>query len=168
MRKRTPGMYAFYKNEVVKALDGDDHERIGYLMSDMPYDILVELRNEDILPSRRDSDGTESEENSRRRTYKVEQEWTVSYTRVLEYTIASVGDDKADQDHVESLVDVPSFPTEFENGVVIQDIHPQIEIYEVEKELYLSEEDRALLERNFKEVLPLPEKTKNNLLSERN
>ena len=95
-------MYAFYKNEVVKALDGDDNERVGYLMSEMPYDILVELRNEGILPPRPDSDGTESVENSRRRTYKVEQEWMVSYTRVLEYTIASHGDDKADQDHVET------------------------------------------------------------------
>ena len=148
MRKRTPGMYAFYKNEVVKALDGDDNERVGYLMSDMPYEVLVELRNEGILPPRPDSDGTESVENSRRRTYKVEEEWMVSYTRVLEYTIASHGDDKADQDHVESLVDIPSFPTEFENGVVIQDIHPRIEIYEVEQEgdrVYLSEEDQAIM-----------------------
>ena len=148
MRKRTPGMYAFYKNEVVKALDGDDNERVGYLMSDMPYEVLVELRNEGILPPRPDSDGTESVENSRRRTYKVEQEWMVSYTRVLEYTIASHGDDKADQEYVESLVDTPSFPTEFENGVVIQDIHPRIEIYEVEQEgdrVYLSEEDQAIM-----------------------
>jgi hypothetical protein len=148
MRRRTPGMYAFYKNEVVKALDGDDHERVGYLMSDMPYEVLVELRNEGILPPRPDSDGTESVENSRRRTYKVEQEWMVSYTRVLEYTIASHGDDKADQDHVESLVDTPSFPTEFENGVVIQDIHPRIEIYPVEEvgdRIYLSEEDQAIV-----------------------
>jgi hypothetical protein len=148
MRRRTPGMYAFYKNEVVKALDGDDHERVGYLMSDMPYEVLVELRNEGILPPRPDSDGRESVENSRRRTYKVEQEWMVSYTRVLEYTIASHGDDKADQDHVESLVDTPSFPTEFENGVVIQDIHPRIEIYPVEEvgdRIYLSEEDQAIV-----------------------
>lgn len=141
-------MYAFYKNEVVKALDGDDHERVGYLMSDMPYEVLVELRNEGILPPRPDSDGRESVENSRRRTYKVEQEWMVSYTRVLEYTIASHGDDKADQDHVESLVDTPSFPTEFENGIVIQDIHPRIEIYPVEEvgdRIYLSEEDQAIV-----------------------
>ena len=152
MRKRTPGMYAFYKNEVVKAPDGDDNERVGYLMSDMPYEVLVELRNENILPPRPDSDGRESVENSRRRTYKVEQEWMVSYTRVLEYTIASHGDDKADQDHVESLVDTPSFPTEFENGVVIQDIHPRIEIYEVEQKgdrVYLSEEDQAIVEKTI-------------------
>ncbi len=148
MRRRTPGMYAFYKNEVVKALDGDDNERVGYLMSDMPYEVLVELRNEGILPPRPDSDGTESVENSRRRTYKVEEEWTVTYTRVLEYTIASHGDDKADQDHVESLVDTPSFPTEFENGVVIEDVHPRIEIYEVEQEgdrVYLNKEDQAIM-----------------------
>lgn len=148
MRKRTPGMYAFYKNEVNNALDTGDHDRVGYLMGDMPYEVLVELRNEGILPPRPDSDGTESVENSRRRTYKVEQEWMVSYTRVLEYTIASHGDDKADQDHVESLVDTPSFPTEFENGVVIQDIHPRIEIYPVEEvgdRIYLSEEDQAIV-----------------------
>jgi hypothetical protein len=148
MRRRTPGMYAFYKNEVNNALDTGDHDRVGYLMGDMPYEVLVELRNEGILPPRPDSDGTESVENSRRRTYKVEQEWMVSYTRVLEYTIASHGDDKADQDHVESLVDTPSFPTEFENGVVIQDIHPRIEIYPVEEvgdRIYLSEEDQAIV-----------------------
>jgi hypothetical protein len=148
MRRRTPGMYAFYKNEVNNALDTGDHDRVGYLMGDMPYEVLVELRNEGILPPRPDSDGTESVENSRRRTYKVEQEWMVSYTRVLEYTIASHGDDKADQDHVESLVDIPSFPTEFENGIVIQDIHPRIEIYPVEEvgdRIYLSEEDQAIV-----------------------
>ena len=148
MRRRTPGMYAFYKNETNNALDTGDHDRVGYLMSDMPYEVLVELRNEGILPPRPDSDGRESVENSRRRTYKVEQEWMVSYTRVLEYTIASHGDDKADQDHVESLVDTPSFPTEFENGVVIQDIHPRIEIYPLEEvgdRIYLSEEDQAIV-----------------------
>ena len=134
MRKRTPGMYAFYKNEVVKALDGDDNERVGYLMSDMPYEVLVELRNEGILPPRPDSDGRESVENSRKRTYKVEQDWAVTYTRVLEYTIDSTGDDQADQDKVEDMVDTPCFPTEFENGVVIEDVKAQIDIYPVEEE----------------------------------
>jgi len=157
MRKRTPGMYAFYKNEVIKALDGDDNERVGYLMSDMPYEILVELRNEGILPPRPDSDGTESVENSRRRTYKVEQDWTVTYTRVLEYTIASQGDDKADQDHVESLVDTPSFPTEFENGVLIEDVKACIDIYPVEEvgdRVYLSEEDQAIVEKTMSKLQP--------------
>jgi hypothetical protein len=35
-----------------------------------------------------------------------------------------------------------------------------------EDRMYLSENEMALLERNFKEVLPLPKKNKNNLLSE--
>jgi len=135
--KRYPSMYSYYSHEVNKALDLEDHERVGYLIQDMPYDILVALRKEGILPPRPDSDGLESVENSRKRTYKVEQKWMVTYTRVLEYTIDSLGDDKADQDHVKSLVDVPCFPTEFENGVVIEDIHPRIKIYPVE-----SKEDR--------------------------
>ena len=41
MKKRIPGMYAFYKTEVNHALDTGDHERVGFLISDMPYDILV-------------------------------------------------------------------------------------------------------------------------------
>ena len=155
MRKRTPGMYAFYKNEVGQALEVGDHERVGYLISDMPYEILVELRNEGILPPRPDSNGLESVENSRRRTYKVEQEWMVSYTRVLEFTIASHGDDKADQDHVESLVDTPSFPTEFENGVVIEDVHPRIEIYEVEQE---GDRDYDAVEETMKQLQPQTER----------
>ena len=157
MRKRTPGMYAFYKNEVGQALEVGDHERVGYLISDMPYEILVELRNEGILPPRPDSNGLESVENSRRRTYKVEQEWMVSYTRVLEFTIASHGDDKADQDHVESLVDTPSFPTEFENGVVIEDVRACIDIYPVEvpeDRVYLNEEDQAIVEKTMAKLQP--------------
>jgi len=134
MKKRIPGMYAFYKTEVNNALDSGDHERVGFLISDMPYDILVELRRDGLLPNRRDSDGTESVENSRKRTYKVEQDWTVTYTRVLEYTIDSTGDDQADQDKVEDMVDTPCFPTEFENGVLIEDVKACIDIYPVEEE----------------------------------
>jgi len=132
MRKRTPGMYAFYKNEVIKALDWGDHKRVGYLISDMPYEVLVELRREAVLPPRPDSDGLESVENSRKRTYKVEQDWTVTYTRVLEYTIDSLGDDKADKATVKSMVDMPSFPTEFENGVVLDNASSRINVEPVE------------------------------------
>ena len=151
MRKRTPGMYAFYKNEVGQALEVGDHERVGYLISDMPYDILVELRREGLLPFRTDSDGTESVENSRRRKYKVEQDWTVTYKRVLEFTVASIGDDKADEDHVESLVDTPSFPTEFENGVVIEDVRACIDIYPVEEE---GDRDYDAVEETMKQLQP--------------
>ena len=134
MKKRIPGMYAFYKTEINHALDTGDHERVGFLISDMPYDILVELRRDGLLPNRRDSDGTESVENSRKRTYKVEQDWTVTYTRILEFTIDSTGDDQTDQDKVENMVDTPCFPTEFENGVVIEDVKACIDIYPVEEE----------------------------------
>ena len=37
-------MYSYYSNEVNKALDLEDHERVGYLIQDMPYEILVALR----------------------------------------------------------------------------------------------------------------------------
>jgi len=117
--RRTPGMYAYYKNESIKAMDEGDHERIGYLISDMPYDVLVGLRNEDILPPRPDSDGKESVENSRKRTFKVEETFTVYYTRTLEYTIDSHGDEYKDREQIESMVDTPSFPTGFENGVIL-------------------------------------------------
>ena len=111
MRKRTPGMYAFYKNEVVKALDGDDNE----------------------------------------------QDWAVTYTRVLEYTIDSTGDDQADQDKVEDMVDTPCFPTEFENGVVIEDVKAQIDIYPVEvpeDRVYLNPEDQAIVEKTMAKLQP--------------
>ena len=32
------------------------------------------------------------------------------------------------------MVDTPCFPTEFENGVVIEDVKAQIDIYPVEEE----------------------------------
>jgi hypothetical protein len=132
MRRRTPGMYAYYKNEATRAMDEGDHERIGYLIHDMPYEVLIELRKESILPPRPDSDGLESVENSRKRTYKVEQDWTVTYTRVLEYTIDSLGDDKTDKATVKSMVDMPSFPTEFENGVVLEHASSRIHVEPVE------------------------------------
>jgi hypothetical protein len=170
MRKRTPGMYAYYKNESIKAMDNGDHERIGYLISDMPYEVLVELRNEGILPPRPDSDGLESVENSRKRTFKVEETFTVYYTRTLEYTIPSIGDDEQDEREVESMVDTPSFPTGFENGVILDYATSKIYVEPVElpedRQYDLTQNEMALLERNFKEVLPLPKKTTNNLLSE--
>jgi len=157
MKKRIPGMYAFYKTEVNHALDTGDHERVGFLISDMPYDILVELRREGLLPFRTDSDGTESVENSRKRTYKVEQDWTLTYTRVLEFTIDSTGDEQADQDKVENMVDTPCFPTEFENGVVIEDVKACIDIYPVElpeDRVYLNPEDQAIVEKTMAKLQP--------------
>jgi len=99
MTKRTPGMYAYYKNEVVKALEEDYQERVGYLMSDMPYEILVGLREEQILPQRE-----ESVESSRNRTVEVEETWTITYkrrsrTRVGDFQMTEI-----------------SFPTLFSNG----------------------------------------------------
>ena len=132
MRRRTPGMYAYYKNESTRAMDEGDHERIGYLIHDMPYEVLVELRKESILPPRPDSDGLESVENSRKRTYKVEETFEVYYTRTLEYTIPSIGDDEADEREVEGMVDTPSFPTGFENGVVLDYATSKIHIEPVE------------------------------------
>ncbi len=114
-------MYAFYKNEVNYALDTGDHERVGYLISDMPYDILVALRKEGILPARRDSDGTESVENSRERTMIVEQEWTVTYTRVKEVIIDRTGSEYEDVNSAIRLTEEVTFPTEI-GDVLICDI----------------------------------------------
>ena len=114
-------MYAFYKNEVNYALDTGDHERVGYLISDMPYDILVALRKEGILPARRDSDGTESVENSRERTMIVEQEWTVTYTRIKEVVIDRTGSEYEDVNSAIRLTEEVTFPTEI-GDVLICDI----------------------------------------------
>ena len=99
MTKRTPGMYAYYKNEIVKALKEDYQERVGYLMSDMPYEILVALRDEQILPQKE-----ESVDSSRNRTIEVEETWTITYKRKSR---TRVGDFQMTE---------MSFPTLFSNG----------------------------------------------------
>jgi hypothetical protein len=157
MRKRTPGMYAYYKNESTRAMDEGDHERIGYLISDMPYEVLVGLRNEGILPPRPDSDGLESVENSRKRTFKVEETFTVYYTRTLEYTIPSIGDDEQDEREVESMVDTPSFPTGFENGVILDYATSRTHVEPVEVEGDRTyEDDRVYM--NKEDIRSEPEK----------
>ena len=97
--KRTPGMYSYYKNEINKALADDYNERVAYLMTDMPYEVLVSLRDEGILPQRE-----ESVASSRNRTVEVEETWTITYkrrsrTRVGDFQMTEI-----------------SFPTLFSNG----------------------------------------------------
>jgi hypothetical protein len=119
MRKRTPGMYAYYKNEVTKALAEDYDERVCYLMRDMPYEILVELRKESVLPPRADS---------RKRSYKSYEEWTVTYTRVNTYTIDTEGDSGIDKRVIQKDIVDHSFPTSFENGIMLDDVVYKIDV----------------------------------------
>ena len=143
-------MYAFYKNEVNYALDTGDHERVGYLISDMPYDILVTLRKEGILPSRPDSDGTESVENSRERTMIVEQEWTITYTRVKEVVIDRTGSEYEDVNAAIRLTEEVTFPTEI-GDVLICDIKDSTDAYPKE-----TPEDREYdaVEETMKQLQP--------------
>ena len=134
--KRYPSMYSYYSHEVNKALDLEDHERVGYLIQDMPYDILVALRKEGILPPRPDSDGLESVDSSRERTMIVEQRWTVTYARTKEVIIDTTGDENEDIKSAERLIDEVTFPTEI-GDVFAYDIKESHNIYPVE-----SEEDR--------------------------
>ena len=147
-------MYAFYKNEVNHALDTGDHERVGYLISDMPYDILVTLRKEGILPSRPDSDGTESVENSRERTMIVEQEWTITYTRVKEVVIDRTGSEYEDVNAAIRLTEEVTFPTEI-GDVLICDIKDSTDAYPKE-----TPEDREYdaVEETMKQLQPLTER----------
>ena len=128
MKKRYPSMYSYYSDEVNKALDLEDHERVGYLIQDMPYDILVALRKEGILPARRDSDGLESVASSRERTMIVEQEWTVTYTRVKEVIIDRTGSEYEDVNSALRLTEEVTFPTEI-GDVLICDIKDNTDVY---------------------------------------
>jgi hypothetical protein len=128
MKKRYPSMYSYYSHEVNKALDLEDHERVGYLIQDMPYDILVALRKEGILPARRDSDGLESVDSSRERTMIVEQEWTVTYTRIKEVVIDRTGSEYEDVNSAIRLTEEVTFPTEI-GDVLICDIKDSTDAY---------------------------------------
>ena len=128
MKKRYPSMYSYYSNEVNKALDLEDHERVGYLIQDMPYDILVALRREGILPSRPDSSGLESVDSSRERRMIVEQEWTVTYTRVKEVLIDRTGSEYEDVNSALRLTEEVTFPTEI-GDVLICDIKEDQNVY---------------------------------------
>jgi len=128
MKKRYPSMYSYYSHEVNKALDLEDHERVGYLIQDMPYDILVALRKEGILPARRDSDGLESVDSSRERTMIVEQEWTITYTRVKEVVIDRTGSEYEDVNSAIRLTEEVTFPTEI-GDVLICDIKDSTNAY---------------------------------------
>ena len=121
-------MYSYYSHEVNKALDLEDHERVGYLIQDMPYDILVALRKEGILPARRDSDGLESVDSSRERTMIVEQEWTITYTRTKEVIIDRTGSEYEDVNSALRLIDEVTFPTEI-GDVLICDIKDSTDAY---------------------------------------
>jgi len=134
MTKRTPGMYAYYKNEVVKALEEDYQERVGYLMSDMPYEILVALRDEQILPQKE-----ESVDSSRNRTIEVEETWTITYKRKSR---TRVGDFQMTE---------MSFPTLFSNGTELDTQFYSSNSLQVEEEgdrMYLSPDDLRILARN--------------------
>ena len=147
MKKRYPSMYSYYSNEVNKALDLEDHERIGYLIQDMPYEILVALRREGILPARRDSDGTESVDSSRERRMIVEQEWTVTYTRVKEVLIDRTGSEYEDVNSALRLTEEVTFPTEI-GDVLICDIKEDQNVYPKE-----TLEDRVV-EETMKQLQP--------------
>lgn len=128
MKKRYPSMYSFYYAEVDKALNHEDYERVGYLIKDMPYDILIALRKDGLLPPRPDSDGLESVESSRERTMIVEQEWTIIYTRVKEVVIDRTGSEYDDVNAALRLTEEVTFPTEI-GDVLICDIKDDANVY---------------------------------------
>ena len=123
-------MYSYYSHEVNKALDLEDHERVGYLIQDMPYDILVALRKEGILPPRPDSSGLESVDSSRERTMMVEQEWTITYTRTKEVVIDRTGSEYEDVNSALRLIDEVTFPEEI-GDVLICDIKDSTNAYPI-------------------------------------
>ena len=146
-------MYSYYSHEVNKALDLEDHERVGYLIQDMPYDILVALRKEGILPPRPDSNGLESVDSSRERTMIVEQEWTITYTRTKEVIIDRTGSEYEDVNSALRLIDEVTFPTEI-GDVLICDIKEDHNVYP--KETLGDREYDAVMAR----LQPMTAKTK--------
>jgi len=153
--KRYPSMYSYYSHEVNKALDLEDHERVGYLIQDMPYDILVALRKEGILPARRDSDGLESVDSSRERTMIVEQEWTITYTRVKEVVIDRTGSEYEDVNSAIRLTEEVTFPTEI-GDVLICDIKDSTNAYPKET---LEDREYDAVEQAMNKLQPLTERT---------
>jgi len=151
MKKRYPSMYSYYSHEVNKALDLEDHERVGYLIQDMPYDILVALRKEGILPARRDSDGLESVDSSRERTMIVEQEWTVTYTRVKEVVIDRTGSEYEDVNSAIRLTEEVTFPTEI-GDVLICDIKDSTDAYPKET---LGDREYDAVEKTMARLQPM-------------
>jgi hypothetical protein len=149
--KRYPSMYSYYSHEVNKALDLEDHERVGYLIQDMPYDILVALRKEGILPARRDSDGLESVDSSRERTMIVEQEWTVTYTRTKEVIIDRTGSEYEDVNSALRLIDEVTFPTEI-GDVLICDIKEDNNVYPKET---LGDREYDAVEKTMARLQPM-------------
>ena len=149
--KRYPSMYSYYSHEVNKALDLEDHERVGYLIQDMPYDILVALRKEGILPARRDSDGLESVDSSRERTMIVEQEWTITYTRVKEVVIDRTGSEYEDVNSAIRLTEEVTFPTEI-GDVLICDIKDSTNAYPKET---LGDREYDAVEKTMARLQPI-------------
>ena len=144
-------MYSYYSHEVNKALDLEDHERIGYLIQDMPYDILVALRKEGILPARGDSDGLESVDSSRERTMIVEQEWTITYTRVKEVVIDRTGSEYEDVNSAIRLTEEVTFPTEI-GDVLICDIKDSTNAYPKET---LGDREYDAVEKTMARLQPI-------------
>jgi len=148
MKKRYPSMYSYYSHEVNKALDLEDHERVGYLIQDMPYDILVALRREGLLPPRPDSSGLESVDSSRERTMIVKQQWKVTYTRVKEVVIDRTGSEYEDVNSAIRLTEEVTFPTEI-GDVLICDIKEDQEVYPA---------DQDVVEETMKQLQPQTER----------
>lgn len=144
-------MYSYYSHEVNKALDLEDHERVGYLIQDMPYDILVALRKEGILPARGDSDGLESVDSSRERTMIVEQEWTITYTRVKEVVIDRTGSEYEDVNSAIRLTEEVTFPTEI-GDVLICDIKEDHSAYPKET---LGDREYDAVEKTMARLQPI-------------
>jgi len=148
-------MYSYYSHEVNKALDLEDHERIGYLIQDMPYDILVALRKEGILPPRPDSDGLESVASSRERTMIVEQRWTVNYARTKEVVIDRTGSEYEDVNSALRLTEEVTFPTEI-GDVLICDIKEDHNAYPKET---LGDREYDAIEKTMSKLQPLRTRT---------
>ena len=152
-------MYSYYSHEVNKALDLEDHERVGYLIQDMPYDILVALRKEGILPARGDSDGLESVDSSRERTMIVEQEWTITYTRVKEVVIDRTGSEYEDVNSAIRLTEEVTFPTEI-GDVLICDIKEDHNVYPKET---LEDREYDAVEQAMNKLQPMTARTRKDV-----
>jgi len=49
MRKRTPGMYHFYFNEITEAIHNNDYDRVDYLVSDAPKEVKKALIRNEVI-----------------------------------------------------------------------------------------------------------------------
>ena len=113
-KKRYPGMYGYYSNEIKKA-----RARFHELLNDIDDNLLTGLYHDgilsigDIQSVGRDTipaPKEESVESSRKRKYEAIERIEVHYERINEFEIETTGDDDLDEDKIREKLNALNYP----------------------------------------------------------